>query len=194
MMSTEKAVGEELEEAFNMSKLELLVRLGLMPLQSLPILRRALGRIQSGTMLTPDDRQVISILLNKIMKMSFEDSAIFQRMRTIVTQTRTPTMAKKVYERVDANLKLTPGGMLATMATNVQSKIRAGGKISPEEKRLASRAKSELRRRRDNMRENYENAFLSAMTEYGITNIADLPSENVKDFFNKVDQLYNSGE
>lgn len=194
MMSTEKAVGEELEEAFNMSKLELLVRLGLMPLQSLPILRRALGRIQSGTMLTPDDRQVISILLNKIMKMSFEDSAIFQRMRTIVTQTRTPTMAKKVYERVDANLKLTPGGMLDTMATNVQSKIRAGGKISPEEKRLASRAKSELRRRRDNMRENYENAFLSAMTEYGITNIADLPSENVKDFFNKVDQLYNSGE
>ncbi len=188
---------ENLGENFDLSKLELLVRLGLMPLQTLPILRRALYRIQSGTMLTPDDRMVIATLLNKLMSMSFDDSAIFQRMRTIVTQTRNPAMESIVTEKSDETLKRMPEGMLSTLATNVKSKERAGGKLSPEDKRVASRAKAELRRRRDNakgMRESYENAFLSTMKEYGITNIADLPKENVKEFFNKVEHLYNSGE
>jgi hypothetical protein len=195
MTTLEQTVRQELQESFNLPKLELLVRLGLMPMQSLPILRRALYRIQTGTMLTPDDRQVISILLNKLMNMSFDDSAIFQRMRTIVTQTRNTAMEPNVNEKADETLKRMPEGMLATLATNVQSKLRAGGKLSPEDKRVASRAKAELRRRRDNsMRENYEHAFLSTMKEYGITNIADLPTENVKDFFNKVEHLYNSGE
>lgn len=197
METLEQSVRKHLEEGFNLPKLELLVRLGLMPLQSLPILRRAIGRIQSGTMLTPDDRQVIAMLLNKLMNMSLEDSAIFQRMRTIVTQTRNSAMESTVNEKSDETLKRMPEGMLDTLATNVKSKERAGGKLSPEDKRVASRAKAELRRRRDNakgMRENYENAFLSTMKQYGITNIADLPSENVKEFFNKVEQLYNSGE
>jgi hypothetical protein len=195
MTSLEQTVRKELEENFNLPKLELLVRLGLMPLQSLPILRRALYRIQSGTMLTPDDRQVISILLNKLMNMSFDDSAIFQRMRTIVTQTRNTAMESNVSEKADVTLKRMPEGMLDTLATNVKSKERAGGKLSPEDKRVASRAKAELRRRRDNaMKESYENAFLSTMKDYGITNIADLPKENVKEFFTKVEHLYNSGE
>jgi hypothetical protein len=197
METLEHSVRKQLDESFNLPKLELLVRLGLMPLQSLPILRRALYRIQAGTMLTPDDRQVISLLLNKLMNMSFDDSAIFQRMRTIVTQTRNTAMESNVTEKADATLKRMPEGMLDTLATNVKSKERAGGKLSPEDKRVASRAKAELRRRRDNakgMRESYENAFLSTMKEYGITNIADLPKENVKEFFNKVEHLYNSGE
>jgi hypothetical protein len=195
MTTLEQTVRQELQESFNLPKLELLVRLGLMPMQSLPILRRALYRIQTGTMLTPDDRQVISILLNKLMNMSFDDSAIFQRMRTIVTQTRNTVMEPNVNEKADETLKRMPQGMLDTLATNVQSKLRAGGKLSPEDKRVASRAKAELRRRRDNsVKENYEHAFLSTMKEYGITNIADLPTENVKDFFNKVEHLYNSGE
>ena len=106
-------------------------------------------------------------------------------------------MESNVNEKTDETLKKMPQGMLDTLATNAKSKERAGGKLSPEDKRMASRAKAELRRRRDNakgMKESYENAFLSTMKEYGITNIADLPTENVKEFFNKVEQLYKSGE
>jgi hypothetical protein len=198
MDTLEHLVRKQLNEAFNLPKLELLVRLGLMPLQSLPILRRAISRVQSGTMLTPDDRQVIALLLDKLMNMSFNDSAIFQRMRTIVTQTRNSAMkSTPVAEKADPTLKRMPEGMLDTLATNVQSKKRSGGKLSPEDKRVASRAKAELRRRRDNrnsMRESYENAFLSVMQEYNITNIAELSQENAKEFFNKVEHLYNSGE
>jgi len=197
METLEQSVRKQLDEDFSLPKLELLVRLGMMPLQSLPILRRAISRIQSGTMLTPDDRTVIATLLNKLMNMSFDDSAIFQRMRTIVTQTRTPAMESIVTEKSDETLKRMPEGMLDTLATNAKSKERAGGKLSPSDKRVASRAKAELRRRRDNangMRENYENAFLSVMKHYGIANITDLPQQHTKEFFNKVDQLYKTGE
>jgi len=197
METLEQSIRKQLNEGLNIPKLELLVRLGLMPLQTLPILRRALDRVQGGVMLTPDDRQVLSMLLNKLMGITFDDSAIFQRMRTIVTQTRNPAMESNVNEKTDETLKKMPQGMLDTLATNAKSKERAGGKLSPEDKRMATRAKAELRRRRDNakgMKESYENAFLSTMKEYGITNIADLPTENVKEFFNKVEQLYKSGE
>jgi len=197
METLEQSIRKQMNEGLNIPKLELLVRLGLMPLQTLPILRRALDRVQGGVMLTPDDRQVLSMLLNKLMGITFDDSAIFQRMRTIVTQTRNPAMESNVNEKTDETLKKMPQGMLDTLATNAKSKERAGGKLSPEDKRMASRAKAELRRRRDNakgMKESYENAFLSTMKEYGITNIADLPTENVKEFFNKVEQLYKSGE
>lgn len=197
METLEQSVRKQLDENFSLPKLELLVRLGMMPLQSLPILRRAISRIQSGTMLTPDDRTVIATLLNKLMNMSFDDSAIFQRMRTIVTQTRTPAMESIVTEKSDETLKRMPEGMLDTLANNARSKERAGGKLSPSDKRVASSAKTELRRRRDNangMRENYENAFLSVMKHYGIVNITDLPQQHTKEFFNKVDQLYKTGE
>jgi len=197
METLERSIRKQLNEGLNIPKLELLVRLGLMPLQTLPILRRALDRVQGGVMLTPDDRQALSMLLNKLMGITFDDSAIFQRMRTIVTQTRNPAMESIVSEKTDETLKKMPQGMLDTLATNAKSKARAGGKLSPEDKRMASRAKAELRRRRDNtkgMKESYENALLSTMKEYGITNIADLPKENIKEFFNTVEQLYNSGE
>ena len=70
---------------------------------------------------------------------------------------------------------------------------------------MASRAKTELRRRRDNKKgrmtesvvlnnESYEKAFLEALKSYEVSSIAELPKENVKEFFNKVEQLYNSGE
>jgi hypothetical protein len=188
-----KNYNHHLEENINLPKLELLVRLGLMPLRLLPILRRALSRVEAGSMLTPEDRRVIAMFLDKIMNITLDDPSIFQRMRTLITQKRNFSMKNNVTE-ADITLKRMPVGMLSTLATNVKSKERSGGKLSPEDKRVASRAKAELRRRRHNMRENYENAFLLTMQEYGISNIAELPSEHVKDFFNKVDQIYNSGE
>lgn len=68
-----------------------------------------------------------------------------------------PNVSKKVNEgailaedKRREEFKRMPEGMLNNIASNVYSKLRAGGKISPEEKKLASKAKAELRRRRDN--------------------------------------------
>ena len=44
------------------------------------------------------------------------------------------------------------------------------------------------------VRENYETVLLQVMNDFGVQNIADLPQESVKEFFNKVEHLYNSGE
>jgi hypothetical protein len=42
--------------------------------------------------------------------------------------------------------------------------------------------------------ESYEKAFLEALKSYEVSSVAELPKESVKEFFNKVEQLYNSGE
>jgi hypothetical protein len=205
-------------------KLEMLIRLGLLPINIIPVLRRALLRVKTGMMLTPEDRAALGMLIDKVLSFSLEDPVSFQRLRTHVTKRSamntspldetanpmkksmkklTPEMlvnlsrsifskkkkgkkmskadlvaanrakaynivkhklkkkatpnvtAKESYEifedRRREEFKRMPEGMLNNIANNVYSKVRAGGKISPEEKKLASRAKAELRRRRDNL-------------------------------------------
>ena len=187
---------DPINEAMAIPQLELLVRLGLLPMQRLYIMRRALTRLYTGEMLTPEDRETLSLLLSKFMDMTMHDPVIFSRLRTQVTQKDTPM--KTANEAVGKDqLKKMPEGMLTSLAANVKAKIRAGGRISPEDKRQASRAKAELRRRRDNakdMKESYEKAFLEVLGTYNVTNVSEIPNENVKEFFNKVEQLYNSGE
>ena len=232
-------------------KLELLIRLGLMPINLLPIVRRALLRIKTGIMLTPEDRYVLGILIDRVLDFCLDDPTTYQRFRTYVATRRSmpnaymhesanpmkkamekltpemltnlsrsilskfgkgtplrksdlilanrakaykmvkhkmkrkvkgrnvavqPSFKKKIKEEVvyrlredrrREELKGMPEGMLNNIANNINSKLRAGGKISPEEKKLASRAKAELRRRRDNagirLGEESQKDFLRAM-------------------------------
>lgn len=107
---------------------------------------------------------------------------------------------KKIKETVDVvseeglDLKRTPEGMLDSIANLTKTKVRAGGKISPEEKKLSSRAKSELRRRRDvlkkrKMREDVDYALRlqNALSKFGINNISELTAENKTAFFNYIE-------
>ena len=190
-----KTENTTLEEAFNLPKLELLVRLGLMPLQTLPYIRRALDRLHSGIMLSPDDRKTVLSLMDKLMSLSLDDPATFQRIRTNVIQHKVHTMESTVNE-AELDLKRTPDGMLDTLANNIKTKLRAGGRISVTDKRIASRAKSELRRRRDNrfhkMKEGYEEAFNTVLNSYAVKSVSELPQEQLKEFFTKVEILYTS--
>ena len=93
--------------------------------------------------------------------------------------------------------------MLTTLANSIRTKMRAGGTISITDKRIASRAKAELRRRRDNifhkMREetefvpavSYEDVFKHLCIESGITFNA-LSEEEKKEFLLRVDEVYKS--
>jgi len=184
---------------------ELLIRLGLVPVKDLTFVTRALTHIRNDVFLPFNERQAFYTFIEKLMDMAFNDPTIFRLLRQKVTMSR--------YEEIDPinevqlDLKRTPEGMLDTLSGNVRAKARAGGKVSPTEKKLASRAKAELRRRRDNtshqmkyrakkkvVKENYETVLLQVMNDFGVQNIADLPKESVKEFFNKVEHLYNSGE
>ena len=147
-MTLERIIRENLNETYSVAKMEQLVRLGLLPLKILPVLKRALKRLGSGSMLNPEDRHALAMLVDKILYLSLDDSATFNRMRTAVTQHRITQMEQQIHER-DDELKRTPEGMLDTITRNVKAKVASGGKLSIIDKRTASAAKSELRRRRD---------------------------------------------
>lgn len=182
-------------EGINVPRLEQLVRLGLLPLQTLPALRRALDRVQGGVMLTPEDRKVISILLDRLMGLSLNDTTTFQRLRVLSTQNRNTDMTNNLVheDRRREELKRMPQGMLDTLANNITIKLRSGGKATRAEKTMASRAKSELRRRRENkMSETYEAIFNTILETYGVSSIANLSNDELQEFFIKVEHTYKS--
>lgn len=188
-------------------QIETLVRLGLMPVQYLPFLQMALNGIGSDAFLPLNQRRVFYDFVKKLMNLTLNDEMMYRLLRQRVAMTKFEEFNPISEEDID--LKRTPEGMLDSMASSLKGKKRAGGHVSAAEKRLASRAKTELRRRRDNkkgreeyksmkesvnMNESYEKAFIEVLATYNVTSVADLPKENVKEFFNKVEQLYNSGE
>ncbi len=188
-------------------QIETLVRLGLMPVQYLPFLQMALNGIGSDAFLPLNQRRVFYDFVKKLMNLTLNDEMMYRLLRQRVAMTKFEEFNPISEEDID--LKRTPEGMLDSMSSSLKSKKRAGGRVSKAEKRLASRAKTELRRRRDNkkgredyksmkesviMTESYEKAFVEVLATYNVSSVADLPKENVKEFFNKVEQLYKSGE
>jgi len=188
-------------------QIETLVRLGLMPVQYLPFLQMALNGIGSDAFLPLNQRRVFYDFVRKLMNLTLNDEMMYRLLRQRVAMTKFEEFNPISEEDID--LKRTPEGMLDSMSSSLKSKKRAGGRVSKAEQRLASRAKTELRRRRDNkkgredyrsmkedviMTESYEKAFIEVLATYNVNSVADLPKDNVKEFFNKVEQLYKSGE
>jgi hypothetical protein len=192
-------------DPYRAKQIETLVRLGLMPVQMWPWLQRAIVHTESDAYLPLNERKVYYAFIRRLMDLVFNDELMYRLLRQRISMKKFEEFNPISEEDID--LKRTPEGMLSTMAGAAKNKEKAGGKVSPSEKRLASRAKAELRRRRDNLKgrmeesvdtpvlsESYEKAFLNVLTTYNVSSVADIPKENVKEFFNKVEQLYNSGE
>jgi len=186
-------------------KLEQLVRMGMMPVQYLPWLDMALHGVDTDSFLPLNQRRIFYDFIQKLMNLVFNDPQMYRLLRQRVAMTKFEEFNPIAEEEMD--MKRTPEGMLDTIARSAARKTKAGGKVSPAEKRLASRAKAELRRRRDNLKgrmaeskttvvvsESYEKAFLETLKSFNVSSVADLPKENIKEFFNTVEQLYNSGE
>ncbi len=205
------------------SKLEDLVRVGLIPVQELPILRRALRYVEQGTFLPANERKVFYKLVRKYMSTTLLDPTINRliRQRIMTNPMREDIQAaiaeaksalkktkKKVsatdmleslYQTEDVDLKKAPEGMLMSYANSVKTKLRAGGKPSVTDKQLASKAKSELRRRRNVQAKrmmgesvSYAEKMQLAMEKFGISQLSDLSQENTKEFFNFIDNIQNS--
>lgn len=186
-------------DSYRFKQIEELVRLGLMPLNTLPLLKQALSHYEHDAFLPLTERRVFYHFLQQLMNQVFNDTVIYRLVRQRTAMSKNENFTPISEEEID--FKRTPEGMLDTMATNVKSKVRAGGKVSPAEKRLASRAKSELRRRRDNLkhkrknvRESYQEAMEKTLGDYGVATIAQIPIEKVSEFLQKVETLYKSGE
>ena len=185
-------------------QIETLVRLGLMPVQYLPFLQMALNGIGADAFLPLNQRRVFYDFVQKLMNLTLNDEMMYRLLRQRVAMTKFEEFNPISEEDID--LKRTPEGMLDQLASSTKSKKKAGGHTSAAEKRLSSRAKAELRRRRDNKKgrdeyksmkesnDSYEKALMTVLTSYNVSSLSELPNDNVKEFFNKVEQLYKSGE
>ena len=82
--------------AYDKKRLDTLIRQGMMPAKSLPILHRALDKLKKGTNLTPYEREGISKLMDKVMGFQFGDDVTYNRARLHTQRTRYQTEEKKV--------------------------------------------------------------------------------------------------
>lgn len=216
---------EPINEVFDrLKKVEELVRFGLLPIEHLSILKRALSRMQQGMFIPFDERKIFYGFISRLIDLALSDTTINRLIKQRAMSTKfeeksipdaleqvkaelaeknmkktAKNMLQYLYKKEDLDLKKTPEGMLDTLASVVKHKVSAGGKVSPEEKRLSSKAKSELRRRRNvakkrRMSESnitYAQKMQLGMEKFGINNLAELPQEQVKEFFTFIDNIQN---
>ena len=197
-------------------KIEELVRLGLMPIERLALLKKAVENMEKDMFLPVVQRKLFYDFVERLLDLALSDQTInrlikirVQRMKYEQTeqdnlsniQEITMKPAKNILKSFyaeDIELKKAPEGMLMTYANLVKQKIRAGGKPSDGDKRLATLAKNELRRRRNVMSKrmseglDYDEKVRNAMKKFGINSLKDLPDDKKKEFFTYLDSIHKA--
>ena len=90
--------------AYDKKRLDTLIRQGMMPAKSLPILHRALDKLKGGQTLTPYEREGISKLMDKVMGFQFGDDITYNRARLHTQRTRYQTEEKTVAENKEGEI------------------------------------------------------------------------------------------
>lgn len=75
----------------DMKRLDQLVRQGMAPTASLPMIHRGLQKLQSGQTLNPTERAAVNNVMQKMMAMVTGDDTVFQRTRMHTQKTRYQT-------------------------------------------------------------------------------------------------------
>jgi hypothetical protein len=261
-MSLEQEIRKEQNEvltetADKLKKIEELVRMGIMPIENLPFLKRAFVHAENNMFMPHGERKIFYDFINELMDITLNDVTINRLVKQKVaaskfneevesveeaiiapkTQTKIPdeakakaaadmaaakkkredalasakaelasaskkdlsdTMRKHMFKKEDVELKKAPEGMLMTFANLVKSKVRAGGKPTEGDKKLVSKAKNELRRRRNVMSKrmseeadvSYNEKVQKAMKKFNVSSLKDLPTDKKKDFFNYLDSIH----
>jgi hypothetical protein len=203
-----------MQNNIRIKKIEELVRLGLLPIERLALLKRAVVNMEKDIYLPVEQRKIFYDFIERLLDLSLSDQTInrlirmkVQRMKYEQLETphqiiEEPTMPAKnvlkAFYAEDIEMKKSPEGMLMTYANLVKQKIRAGGKPSDADKRLATMAKNELRRRRNVMSKRmseeteYETKVRGAMKKFGINNLKELPQDKKKEFFTYLDSIHTA--
>lgn len=145
----------------NPQRIEDLVELGLVQLSDLPWLKRALIHMQAGMYLPTPERQIFYTFISRLFTLALDDPTIFRliRQRIIMSKYKTHEEVemqegrRRVKSLSGPDVKKAPEGMLDTFANIVRNKKIAGGTPTDSDMAIASRARSELRRRRRHMGE-----------------------------------------
>jgi hypothetical protein len=103
-MSLEKTVRELCaEDVGDLSqRLEILVRQGLMPYNTLPILKRALLRLRTGIVLQGAERDVLTTFINSMLYIVLGNETIFQRAKLLAAEELDLSALETILEGVEA--------------------------------------------------------------------------------------------
>ena len=148
----------------NPQRIEDLVKLGLVQLSDLPWLKRALVHMQADMFLPTPERQIFYTFISRLFTLALDDPTIFRLIRQRIIMSKYDTHEevemqegrKRVKSLSGPDVKKAPEGMLDTFANIVRNKKNAGGHPTDADMAIASRARSELRRRRRHMGETFE--------------------------------------
>ena len=119
--------------AYDRKRLDTLVRQGMMPAKSLPILHRALDKLKAGQTLTPYEREGISKLMDKVMSFSMGDDITYNRQRLHTQKTRYQTEEHTVAENKEGEIIVHDGSEDSEEAKKEKKvKKNAKSKNAPE--------------------------------------------------------------
>jgi hypothetical protein len=175
-------------------RLQQLVRQGIIPNAKLQVLMRAIGKSRLGVLLTPDERNVMSVYLDKLQNFVLGDQAVFNRARTLNTQ-RSKYQTEESTVEIDENVRIVDGpeeeeNMRKTAENKAKRlSIRKRDKyrlLTPELKK--EKSKAGMDEEVANFHEVYKDRFDAALEYYGVTNIRDLPEDKKAEFFAVVDE------
>lgn len=180
-------------------RLDMLVRQGMMPAQNLPILKRAIARVQMGANLLPNERAVIKTFMDEMMYIVFGDDTVFQRAKQHTQKNRYHT-EEQIVEQLDE--KLVDGVEIVDGEEDRQKAEKQGAKLGRKGKleKLKSFSKA-LRKEKERagvseevakMNDEYKAKFEAALKKFGVSSIRDLPADKKKQFFNMVDGIHKS--
>ena len=180
-------------------RLDMLVRQGMMPAQNLPILKRAIARVQMGANLLPNERAVIKTFMDEMMYIVFGDDTVFQRAKQHTQKNRYHT-EEQIVEQLDE--KLVDGVEIVDGEEDRQKAEKQGAKLGRKNKieKLKNFSKA-LRKEKERagvseqvakMNEDYKAKFEAALKKFGVSSIRDLPADKKKEFFNMVDGIHKS--
>ena len=120
--------------AYDKKRLDTLIRQGMMPAKSLPILHRALDKLKGGQTLTPYEREGISKLMDKVMGFQFGDDITYNRARLHTQKTRYQTEELTVAENKEGEIIVHDGSEDSEEAKKEKKvKKNAKSKNAPED-------------------------------------------------------------
>ena len=175
-------------------RLAQLVRMGIVPSTKLQVLMQALAKAKLGAALSPVERNVMSIYLDKVQSFVLGNQSEFNRAKLHTQRTKYHTEETTV--DIDENVRVVDGP--EDMEVDQRMKDERKAKRLSVKKRDKYRLLSpELRKEKKKagmdeevvaLNNTYKEMFEATLEYFEVSNIRDLPEEKKKEFFATVDE------
>jgi len=180
-------------------RMEMLVRQGLLSASQLPLLKRALAKVEKGATLLPNERELFGRFTNEMMGLIFGDSATYARAKLNTQKTKYRTEESNVD---DLEERMVDGVEVLDGEEEREKREKAAKKLGrlPKKDRLSLLSKS-VRKEKERagvseeilgMHEDYKEKFAAGLKKFGVSNIRDLNPEQKKKFFNYMDTQHTA--